>query len=404
MDILSVSDITKHIKSAMEGDPILRSALVRGEISNFKRHSSGHCYFTLKDALSSIKCVLFRGKAQYLKFSPENGMKAVAEGYVTVFERDGAYQLYVNALFPEGAGELSVAFAQLKERLTQEGLFDAAHKKALPSFPRRIGIVTSATGAVLRDIFTVAKRRNPQVALFLYPVQVQGGEAAAQIAAAVRFFNVRYPVDALIVGRGGGSMEDLWPFNEELVVRAVFASEIPVVSAVGHETDYTLTDFAADVRAATPSQAAELLVPDALELKRYVASLAAHLQTRARRLLNEKYTRLEVCRQNKSFRRPQLALDGKKQLLDYLAERLERENERVLLAKKHQLGVLLEKLRMLSPMDVLSRGYGMVKTEAGVAHSVRQIQKGAGVEVVLSDGRFDAIVTSVKKEQIKDGL
>jgi len=256
MTVHSVSDVTQYIKGLFEGEEILSAILIRGELSNFKRYPSGHCYFTLKDAEASMKCVMFNGYARNLRFTPENGMQVIAGGSVSVYERDGVYQLYVNSLTPEGAGALALAFEQLKERLAAEGLFDETHKQPLPRFPRRIGIVTSSAGAVLRDIHKVTKRRWPGIQLILCPVLVQGTEAAGQIAGAVKCFNRKYPVDVLIVGRGGGSAEDLWAFNEEIVVRAIYDSKIPVISAVGHETDTTLADFVSDRRAATPSQAA----------------------------------------------------------------------------------------------------------------------------------------------------
>lgn len=385
----------------LDGDPALRNILIRGEISNFKSHFSGHCYFTLKDANSNIKSVMFKGKAQYLKFAPVNGMKVVAEGYVTVFERDGQYQLYVNSLFPEGVGELAVAFEQRKEKLTLEGLFDPLHKKTLPAFPRTIGVVTSATGAVLRDILKVAKRRNASVGIRLHPVLVQGDGAAEQIAAAIRFFNERYPVDALIVGRGGGSMEDLWCFNEEAVVRAIYASRIPIVSAVGHETDYTLADLAADVRAATPSQAAELTVPDARELLRQVGSLEARLTDMARRVLREKRGRLAALQECRALNAPQLALASKRQMLDYHAEKLEQLKNTAWTEKKHRLAMLMEKLQMLDPLAVVQRGYGIVRAEGKAVRKADDVKEGQSLELIVSGGRIDAVALKVRKERGK---
>lgn len=403
MSIYSVSEITKHIKVSMDNDQMLRSVLICGEISNFKNHYSGHCYFTLKDKFSSIKTVMFKSKAQYLKFIPTDGMKVVAGGSITVFERDGQYQFYVNSLFPEGAGELSLAFEQLKEKLTAEGLFDALHKKKLPPFPKTIGIVTSATGAVLRDILTVAKRRNPKIELRLYPVQVQGGESAQQIAAAIRFFNEKYPVDVLIVGRGGGSIEDLWSFNEEVVVRAIYHSQIPVVSAVGHETDYTLADFASDVRAATPSQAAELVAVDTKEIIRYIKALEARLEGQVRRRLREKRNCLAMSTNSRILRNPQLILADKRQLLDSYVEKIKQLKDVAFINKKHRLNILLEKLQMLSPLEVLKRGYSIVKFEERILHQAADIKQGQNLEVVLEDGSIDVVVTKVRKGQAKYG-
>ena len=272
MAVHSVSALTQYIKSMFQTEGMLRNVSVEGELSNYKMYASGHCYFTLKDETASLKGVMFKSRARLLRFQPENGMKVVATGEVSVYERDGTYQLYAERLLPVGAGELSVAFEQMKMRLAAEGLFRAEHKKPLPPFPRTIGIVTSLSGAVLRDIYRVSKRRDPKIRLALCPTLVQGEGAAAEIAAAIRFFNKKYPVDLLIVGRGGGSMEDLWAFNEELVVRAIHDSVIPVISAVGHETDTTLADYVSDVRAATPSQAAEIAVPEAAVLNRRVGA------------------------------------------------------------------------------------------------------------------------------------
>lgn len=404
MGIYSVSEVTRYIKDRMDGDPLLGRVLVRGEISNFKSHYSGHCYFTLKDAAASIKSVMFKSRAQYLKFMPENGMRVVAEGHITVYERDGQYQMYASGLFPEGAGELSVAFEQLKERLAAEGLFDASHKAPLPAYPKMIGVITSPVGAVLRDIVKVAKRRNPKVALRLYPVLVQGEGAARQIAGAIGFFNERYPVDALIVGRGGGSMEDLWAFNEEPVVRAIYESKIPVVSAVGHETDYTLADFAADVRAATPSQAAELTVPDAAEISRYVASLETRLRRRAERIVDEKRKRLSVSLNHRMFLNPQIALAGKKQAVDYFVEKLAAGKDAALTGKRHRLQVLLEKLEMLSPLAVVKRGYGIVKSGDTIVRRASDVAEGQRLEIVMSDAVAEAVVTGVRKERASETL
>jgi exodeoxyribonuclease VII large subunit len=403
VSIYSVSEITKHIKGFMDNDSTLRSVLIRGEISNFKCHYSGHCYFTLKDAGASIKAVMFKSKAQYLKFTPTNGMKIVASGYVTVFERDGQYQLYINDLFPEGVGELSLAFEQLKEKLTAEGLFDAIHKQSLPYFPKTIGIITSATGAVLRDIFTVSKRRNSNIELRIFPVQVQGIESAEQIVHAIEVFNTNYSVDVIIVGRGGGSMEDLWSFNDERVVRAIYHSKIPIVSAVGHETDFTLADFVSDVRAATPSQAAELIVPDTRELLRYIQNLQERLSNHVYTRLREKRSRLTVCSENKLLNNPQLILDQKRQQLDEQFEKLEQLKKNILVTKHHNLDILLEKLNLLNPLALVARGYSVVKLEEQVVRSVVSVTVGQNIEIVLSDGSIEAMVTKVKKGVGKRG-
>lgn len=401
MEIYSVTEITRHIKCLMEADGVLHSVFVRGELSNFKRHYSGHCYFTLKDGTAQIKCVMFRSRAQYIRFAPADGMQIVAGGNVTVFERDGQYQLYAERLLPEGIGELQLAYEQLKSRLEQEGLFAAAHKKPIPAFVRKIGVITSATGAVLRDIYTVTKRRNWQVALCLYPVQVQGAEAAGEIAHAIEVFNRYYPVDVLIVGRGGGSIEDLWAFNEERVVRAVYNSEIPVISAVGHETDYTLTDFASDLRAATPSQAAELAVFDHAETVRRIRSLKGELFLKARQVLEGKRTRYALCANHRVFREPETLLAQKREILDRQIQRFYQVAELDFFNKQNRLQSALEKLELLNPLGVLKRGYAVVKRNERLIASAASLKEGDEVKVVFADGSVKARIEksgNVRKE------
>ncbi|MDY2685540.1 MAG: exodeoxyribonuclease VII large subunit [Selenomonadaceae bacterium] len=391
MNVHSVSSLNAYIKGLFARETVLQHILVRGEVFNFKRYMSGHCYFTLKDAKSALKCVMFRSYASRLRFQPENGMQIVVEGRIAVYERDGVYQLYAENLQPEGAGSLAIAFEQLKQKLSAEGLFDAAHKKPLPKFPKKIGIVTSLSGAVLRDIYHVSKRRWPSVELVLYPVTVQGGESASEIAAGIRFFNEKYPVDVLIVGRGGGSMEDLWSFNEEVVVRAIYNSVIPVISAVGHETDFTLADFAADKRAATPSQAAEFAVPDRQELRRYVESLRARLGTLARREVQTRRLRVEGLLQSTALSKPQLLLAGRKQRLDRAQARLLELCQKSLVTKKQALTTAMEKLEILSPVHVLRRGYSIVEKQGRPITSVQQVTAGDALTLVMKDGRITAI-------------
>ncbi|MBP1763738.1 MAG: Exodeoxyribonuclease 7 large subunit [Firmicutes bacterium] len=401
MQIISVTELTRYIKKMFETDSLLGLIYVRGEISNFKRHYSGHCYFTLKDQGSTIRAVMFKGRAQYLKFAPYDGLKVVAGGRVTVFERDGQYQLYVDQLMPEGIGELSLAFEQLKKKLTEEGLFDERRKKGLPFFPRSVGIVTSLTGAVLRDIITVSKRRNPNIALTLYPVQVQGTEAPMQIAHAIEVFNRLRSVDVLIIGRGGGSIEELWAFNDEKVVRAIAASEIPIVSAVGHETDYTLADFAADYRAATPSQAAEIVVPDTAVLRQRVMMLRAGLTTNIRALLRNAVMHVTRLINRRVFTNPQDLLVSRQQTVDMFGQRLIRSMQRIHTAKQNRLQVLSGKLDMLSPLAVLSRGYSITRLPDGqVLQSAEHIFPGQNLEVVLRRGMLGVSVTTVEKGEI----
>ena len=397
MTVHSVSALTQYIKSMFQSEGLLRNVSVEGELSNYKMYASGHCYFTLKDETASLKGVMFKSRARLLRFQPENGMKVVATGEVSVYERDGAYQLYVERLLPVGAGELSVAFEQLKARLAAEGLFNEDHKKPLPPFPRTIGIVTSLSGAVLRDIYRVSKRRDANVRLVLYPTLVQGEGAAAEIAAAIRFFNEKYPVDLLIVGRGGGSAEDLWAFNEEPVVRAIYDSVIPVISAVGHETDTTLSDYASDVRAATPSQAAELAVPETAALIRRIGECEMRLQKAVKSRLY--YERERVERLGGFFlkRPPQVLLAERRQRLDMAAEALDHGMRRALLEKQHAFQVAAEKLEMLNPLHVIRRGYSVVEKDGAAVRSVKELAAGDGILVRLADGSFDAVVGGLRE-------
>lgn len=399
MAILSVGAVTRYIKGLFEQDDQLADVLVRGEISNFKRHYSGHCYFTLKDSEATLRAVMFRGRAQLLRFEPKDGFKVIAGGQISVFERDGQYQLYVDQLIPEGVGELSLAFAQLKDKLAAEGLFDAARKRPLPLLPKAVGLVTSPTGAAVRDIVTVAKRRHPGVQLVLLPVQVQGPEAPAQIAAAIKTLSRLSEVDVIIVGRGGGSIEELWAFNDEAVVRAIAASAIPVVSAVGHQTDYTLADFAADRRAATPSQAAELVVPDVKELTKYIGTLRGLLETYTTGLVAGGRSRLNACLASRVFRQPDHLLAAKRQVVDWYIQRLQQALKDTLVAKRHGLKLAAGKLAMLDPLAVLARGYSLTRTPEGqVVKQAADVAVGQFLEVVLAKGRLDVEVVWAEEE------
>ena len=398
MAIHSVSEVNNFIKQLLASTPILSSIMVRGEISNFKCYASGHCYFTLKDASSALKCVMFRSQAQHLRFQPVNGLSVIASGNIAVYERDGVYQLYVDSLAPEGKGDLALAYEQLKNRLAAEGLFAKNRKKALPKFPKKIGVVTSLSGAVLRDIYHVTKRRWPAVQLVLYPVQVQGEFSAKQVALAIEFFNTKYTVDVMIVGRGGGSMEDLWSFNEEVVVRAIAASKIPIISAVGHETDFSLADFAADVRAATPSQAAELAVPDRDELKRYVVRMQRQLAQMARRELNERRLRLQACQKNKLLQRPELLLADRRQRLDNLISKLRQCLDENITVKNHQLSLALEKLSVLNPAKTLQRGFALVEHGGKIVTRVQEVKKGDKLQLTFSDGKVSVVAADVTRK------
>ena len=377
--IYTVSQLNKYIKQRFEDDIILNSVMIRGEISNFKVHTSGHCYFTLKDTSASIKCVVFRSFAMRLRFAPQNGMKVIAKGYVSIYERDGAYQLYVQGLVPEG-------------------LFDSKYKKPLPFYPKKIGVVTSRTGAVIRDICHVAKRRNPLVKIVLYSVLVQGEEASTQICEGINFFNKKYPVDVLIVGRGGGSMEDLWAFNEEKVVRAIFNSKIPVISAVGHETDYSLSDLVSDVRAATPSQAAELAVPERDGLINYIDTLQKELNYKYYKQIESKKSQLQMLLQNSLLMHKDKLLISKQQQMDLLIERLYKSAQISFKDKLHQATLLNEKLQTLNPINILKRGYSLTKKQSKFIKSVEDVQQNDFFQIVLADGTIKVKVIDIDKQ------
>ena len=398
MNIFSVSEITKYIKQLFESDSRVANLLVRGEISNFKHHFSGHCYFTLKDSNATVRTVMFKSRAQFLKFEPKDGMKVIVSGQITVFERDGQYQLYAQQLVPDGIGELSLAFTQLKDKLEAEGLFAEERKKALPMLPKTLGIVTSATGAVLRDIITVSKRRHPAIRLILYPVLVQGLEAPRQLVHAIEAFNKLGNVDVIIVGRGGGSIEDLWSFNDESVVRAIAASVIPIVSAVGHQTDYTLTDFVADRRAATPSQAAEIVVPDVRELIKYVTTLKSMLLNNVYNLIKNKRLLVQQSAMSRVLQYPYEFITNRQQMLDSCMERLDKATKQIITVRQHQFQITAEKLAMLNPLAVLARGYSIVRDARGqLINDISTVQPGIQLEIVLNKGVIDVKVINVKE-------
>ncbi len=396
--VVTVSELTKYLANLIAGDNALKNIAVTGEISNFKRYSSGHCYFNLKDKGALIPCVMFRSNAQRMRFQPQDGMQVIAAGAVNVYADGGRYQLYVSNMAADGIGDLAAAFEQLKEKLAGEGLFDAVHKKNLPVYPKKIGIVTSPSGAVLRDIYRVAKRRFPAVQLVLKPVQVQGEGSSEQIAAAIDFFSRQYPVDVLIVGRGGGSIEDLWAFNEEIVVRAIFRSRIPVISAVGHETDFTLADFAADKRAATPSQAAELAVRDIREISRQLDSMKLRMRNSLRRSLEIRAARLQGLLQRSVMSQPKSMLAGRHQRLDMLRERLRQGAGRQLKERRQRIAQLTDKLELVNPLGILRRGYGLVqKKDGAVVSSINSLAADEIIRVQVSDGAFAARVTSIEE-------
>lgn len=390
--------MTAYIRRLFERDNLLGRVRVWGELSNFRRHHSGHCYFTLKDAGASLRCVMFRSKAVGLKFVPRDGLRVRLAGNVSVYERDGNYQLYVESMLPDGLGDLSAAFAKLREKLLAEGLFDESRKQPIPVMPKAIGVVTSPTGAALRDIVTVARRRHGGIPIILVPAQVQGEEAPEQIVRGIELLDRSDRVDVIVIGRGGGSIEELWAFNDERVVRAVAAAVTPLVSAVGHQTDFTLSDFAADLRAATPSQAAELVVPDRLELFRRLSSARRRLNQALRHRLIERRLRLERCLQSSLFRRPQELLRDRSQLLDQLSERLTHALKTALDERQQRLRIANEKLNLLNPWGVLQRGYSVVRRPDGaVISSAEAVETGESLDVWLHRGKLAVTVTRAER-------
>ncbi len=396
-NIYSVGEINNFIKNILEGEPELRNVQVIGEVSNFKRYPTGHCYFTLKDAGALLKCVMFRSKAQGLRFEPVNGETVVAIGRIAVYERDGVYQLYTDILKQQGLGDLMQAYNKLKQKLERAGLFAAERKQALPVNPHIVGIITSQAGAAVRDIITVARRRNSGIKLLLYPVKVQGAGATAEIAAAVEFFNRHKLADVLIVGRGGGSIEDLWAFNEERAVRAVAASKIPVVSAVGHETDYTLCDFAADVRAATPSQAAELAVADVEGYRRRVEYLLKRSQSLMRTRLAQYEHRLGVASSSWALRDAERLFAAQMQRTDAAVQRLREAMAGLQQQRQHALALAAARLDSLSPLAVLARGYTVTqKDDYTLLQSTQQVHWGDELITTLADGTVRSVVQQVE--------
>ena len=413
---ITVTQLNKYIKNLLETDINLSQVSIKGEISNFKLHSSGHCYMTIKDEASAIRAVMFKTYASALNFTPENGMKIIATGKISLYERDGQYQLYVFSMQPDGLGDLHVEFEKLKAKLLAEGIFDAEHKKPIPKTPKAIGVITSPTGAAIRDIINVATRRFPLAEIIVCPVLVQGENSARQIANAIEYMNRENMADVLIVGRGGGSIEDLWSFNEEAVAYAIYNSEIPVISAVGHETDFTISDFVADLRAPTPSAAAELAVPSLMEIKSNI--------------LNQYNRMLSVMKQTIDLKRSVISGFSLKSPLDFINQnRLRTDNavqkisntlnetviknryraetsaqkittltSSLILQKSKQLDVNMSKLDAISPLKVMTRGYSVAENKEGVIKSVENAKKGDEITVILTDGKLDCTVENIRKE------
>lgn len=398
--ILTVTQLNEYVKGIIDSDRVLSGLTVKGEISNFTAHKTGHLYFTIKDESSLIRAVMFRSAASKLLFAPENGLKIIASGRVSAFVRDGSYQLYVDSLQPDGVGELTIAYEQLKKKLQAEGLFDPAKKKKIPRYPTRVGVITSPTGAAVRDIVNVLSRRFPYAKMVLYPTLVQGAEAAPQLIAGLRYFNETHSADVIIIGRGGGSIEDLWAFNSEELAREVYASEIPVISAVGHEIDFTICDFVADLRAPTPSAAAELAVPETRELIRKINNVVGHMQVLLDRGLKLKKQNLDALADRPVFNQPMLLLDGPRMALISDTQRIVRAMEKLTEEKKRSFAANAAKLEALSPMAVLLRGYSAAFTEQGkLISSVKDAAVGDKIALSVSDG---TIYTEVIGKETKN--
>ena len=401
---LSVTELNAYIKDRMDLDPLLLDVCVRGELSNYKIYPSGHHYFTLKDQESSLRCVMFRGNASKLRFRPESGMGVTAFGRVSVYMRDGAYQLNCTALLPEGMGDLQVAFEQLKAKLSAEGLFDPAHKKPLPAFPGRIAIITSSAGAAVHDMIRILGHRWPMTKVLLLPVRVQGAEAPPEIAGAIRYANEFHVADLIITGRGGGSLEDLWAFNDERVARAIYASQIPVISAVGHEPDVTISDYVADRRASTPSNAAEIAVPDWHDIRDTLENYEIRSRQATEKSLHALSQRLEALRNKRVLREPSAFLDSRRIDLDRMRDRLLAGEERQLAAKRQRFVALGASLDAMSPLRVLSRGYTVTSDSSGKPiKSVHELSEGSFLSVRFADGRADCRVEQLREGEPENG-
>ena len=395
---LTVTELNQYIKGLLDIDPMLGNVSVRGELSNYKIYPSGHHYFTLKDSESSLRCVMFKSSAAKLRFRPESGMGVTAYGRVAVYPRDGAYQLYCTGLMPEGAGDLQVAFEQLKAQLASEGLFDRAHKKPLPAFPSRIAIITSSAGAAVHDMIRILSHRWPMAQVVLLPVRVQGVEAPPEIVGAIRYANEFKVADVIITGRGGGSIEDLWAFNDERVARAIYASELPVISAVGHEPDVTISDYVADARASTPSNAAEIVVPDQRDIRDALDSFRIRQDQALRKKLMSLSQRLEAYQSKRVMTDPAAHIDNRRISLDHARDRLVSAEERNLAAARQRFVALAAALDAMSPLRVLARGYAIAEDSQGQAiKSIKSLSPGDAVTVELCDGRADCLVRSVKE-------
>jgi exodeoxyribonuclease VII large subunit len=419
---LTVTALTKYIKYKFDQDAHLKNVLLKGEISNFKHHSRGHFYFTLKDDKAQISAIMFASNSKNVLFLPKDGMSVLIEGYITVYEASGNYQIYVNKMSEDGLGDLYLAYEQLKKKLSDEGLFDPSHKKPIPRFPKQIAVLTSPTGAAVQDIIHIVNRRFPLTKIILYPTLVQGPYAKENIVQNIRKVNEDGLCDVIILGRGGGSIEDLWPFNEELVAYEIFASKIPIISSVGHETDFTISDFVADLRAPTPSGGAEIAVPDKVELMDYVHKLQNQSILSIKRILSRKQDQMNAVKRSFVFQDPLRLTEKKSRNLDHLMEKLRllhpgaklrQSNERllelrrrvdeyykqILKDKKNQFALGLNKLELVNPLAIMKKGYSVTRVENKIIKSVKDIQMNETIQVDLVDGKIEANVTSIKEEK-----
>ena len=383
---ITVTNLNLYIKDKIGNDEYLNNVLVKGEISNFKHHYTGHMYFTLKDEKSLIKCIMFKSYTSNLNFVPKDGMKVILVGTVSVFERDGVYQIYCKAMQEDGLGSLHIAYEELKNKLEKEGLFDQSHKKPIPKMPKCIGVLTSNTGSVIRDIINVSTRRNPNVYIKLLPVPVQGEGAAVKIAKAIKIMNERHLADVIILARGGGSLEDLWPFNEEIVARAIYESELPVISAVGHETDFSISDFVADLRAPTPSAAAELAVPNISDVIIKLDSYNLRFKNALKKKIEVMRLRYEKCMMNRVFRNPLQRINDQYLKLDVLSKSMHNSIDKKIQVSKSKFVELVTKLDSLSPLKTLSRGYSLVQKDGKFVRSVKDVSTNDEVNIRFADG------------------
>ena len=399
LPVYSVSQVNGYLKELVDGDPLLRGLLVRGEVSNYKCYPSGHHYFSLKDEQGSIRCVMFRGDAARLRFKPVNGLSVIAYGRVSVYPRDGQYQLYCTQLMEDGRGALDRAFEELKKKLEAQGLFDPAKKQPLPAYPRRIALVTSPAGAAVRDMIRILRQRWPLTEVLVVPVRVQGEGAAEEIAAAIHQVNNRDDIDLIITGRGGGSREDLWAFNEEPVAWAIALSNIPVISAVGHEPDVTISDYVADLRASTPSNAAELAVPDQQQERQRLEGLTLRLRQAMEVQLDRDRKELTRLEQSRVLRNPVAVVDDQRMHLDGVQRRLAMALERTLRRGRVELAGLAGRVDAMSPLKVLSRGYAIAKAEGRAVTTVEQVQPGQAMDVLVADGVYHCRVEEKEEQQ-----